>query len=214
MKGSTLADIHASVSGDEATAVAMATASVGFQQAATIAFILQIALFWVWFLAFGPVALRIDARDFACDAATYVISLVAVWASPMSRAKAALSKGILFGILGAYLLGTVLWRTFVAGTPILIGMGWSVALALAVNVAAALLLRRFRGSEANMRSAWLYARNDAIRSFAVVVAALVVERTHTRWADLAVAGTTASLFLSSAWQIIWQVHRELQAARA
>lgn len=47
---------------------------------------------------------------------------------------------------------------------------WFVA--LAVNSGAALMLYRFRIGDANMRSAWICSRNDALGNVAVILAAL------------------------------------------
>ena len=59
-----------------------------------------------------------------------------------------------------------------------------------------------------MRSVWLCSRNDAIGNVAVMIAALGVWGTATGWPDLIVAGIMASLFLSSAWQILRQAWAE------
>ena len=63
-------------------------------------------------------------------------------------------------------------------------MGTVGFVALAVNVAAALLLYRFRDGDANVRSVWLCSRNDAIGNVAVMLAALGVFGTGTAWPDL------------------------------
>ena len=52
----------------------------------------------------------------------------------------------------------------------------------------AVLLYAFREGDANMRSVWLCTRNDAIGNMAVLLAALGVFGTGTRWPDLAGRG--------------------------
>ena len=66
----------------------------------------------------------------------------------------------------------------------------------------------FKDGDANVRSVWLCSRNDAIGNVAVMIAALGVWGTVTGWPDLIVAGIMAVLFLSSAFQIVQQAHRE------
>jgi Co/Zn/Cd efflux system component len=71
---------------------------------------------------------------------------------------------------------------------------------------------RFRDGDANVRSVWLCSRNDALGNIAVLIAAVVVAVTGTKWADLAVATIMASLFLSTATQIVRLARMELATA--
>ncbi len=203
--------------GCESTARAVETGSPAFRRAVWIVLGLNAAMFALEVVQgqlAGSMALQADALDFAGDTATYGLSLFALTQSLAFRSKAALVKGVSLGIMGAYVLAAALWRTFVAGTPDAMTMGWVGALALCANVASALLLLRFRDGDANVRSVWLCSRNDAIGNIAVLCAAGLVAATATRWADLAVAAVMASLFLSTAWQITRQARGELQALAA
>jgi Co/Zn/Cd efflux system component len=73
------------------------------------------------------------------------------------------------------------------------------------------LLVRYKDGDANVRSVWLCSRNDAIGNVAVMIAALGVWGTATGWPDLIVAGIMATLFLSSAFQIVRQALEERSA---
>jgi Co/Zn/Cd efflux system component len=84
---------------------------------------------------------------------------------------------------------------------------------LAANAGVALMLYRWRGGDANMRSVWICSRNDAIGNVAVVLAALGVFGTGTGWPDVIVAAIMAGLGLSGGWQIIRQAVAELHVAR-
>jgi Co/Zn/Cd efflux system component len=70
---------------------------------------------------------------------------------------------------------------------------------LAANVSVAVLLYRYRGGDANMRSVWLCSRNDAIGNIAVMLAALGVFGTGSGWPDLAVAAVMGVLGVFSGW---------------
>jgi Co/Zn/Cd efflux system component len=72
---------------------------------------------------------------------------------------------------------------------------------------------RYKDGDANVRSVWLCSRNDAIGNIAVMIAALAVWGTATKWPDLLVAAIMASLFLTSSIQILRQSLREMRAAR-
>ena len=161
----------------------------------------------------GSMALQADAMDFAADAATYGLTLYMIGKPDRWRASAALIKGASLALMGCYVLGATLWRAFVTGVPEPIVMGAVGLAALAVNVAAALLLFRFREGDANVRSVWLCSRNDAIGNVAVMLAALGVFGTGTAWPDLAVAAIMAGLFLYSAASILRQSLGELRVSR-
>jgi len=91
-------------------------------------------------------------------------------------------------------------------------MGVVALVALAVNVAAALVLIPHRAGDANVRAVWLFSRNDAIGNAAVVVAAALVALTGTAWPDLIVAFAIAALFLHSSLVIIRDAHRDIAEA--
>lgn len=154
-------------------------------------------------------ALQADALDFLGDSATYAISLWAIGRADRTRAAAALFKGASLGALGLWVLAATVYRVFVLGEPSAIVMGTVGFLAMAVNIASALLLLRYRDGDANVRSVWLCSRNDAIGNVAVVGAALAVGITATPWPDLAVAATMAALFVYSAITIVRQALAEL-----
>ena len=89
-------------------------------------------------------------------------------------------------------------------------MGGIGVVALAVNVASAFVLARFRGrGDANAKAIWLFSRNDALANVAVIAAAALVGWTGSAWPDLVVAGVIAILFLHSAYRIIGHARQEL-----
>lgn len=158
--------------------------------------------------AAGSKALQADALDFFGDAVTYGISLAVIGASLKTRALAALAKGGSLLLMGIWVAASTLYQVFVLGVPQAAVMGSIGFLALAVNLASVLLLMRYKDGDANVRSVWLCSRNDAIGNVAVMLAALGVWGTATAWPDLIVAGLMASLFVSSAVQILSQAIRE------
>jgi Co/Zn/Cd efflux system component len=158
----------------------------------------------------GSQALQADALDFFADAATYGISLAVIGASLRVRAWAALAKGVSLTLMGVWVLGSTAWHVLVLGLPRAEVMGVVAFLALAANLASVLLLVRYKDGDANVRSVWLCSRNDAIGNVAVMIAALGVWGTTTKWPDLAVAAIMAGLFLTSSVQILRQAARELR----
>ena len=161
----------------------------------------------------GSMALKADALDFLGDTVTYALSLLVIGRPLRTRALAALAKGLSLAVMAAWVLGATIYEVFAQGVPDEVVMGAVGVLALAANVASALLLLRFRNGDANVRSVWLCSRNDAIGNLAVVAAAGGVLASGTAWPDLAVAAAMSALFLSSAIQIIRQAAGELRESR-
>jgi Co/Zn/Cd efflux system component len=157
-------------------------------------------------------ALQADALDFLGDALTYGLSLAVIGSSIAVRTNAALFKGVSLLAVGAWVFGSTVYRVFYGGVPTAEIMGWVGFLALVANCSSVLLLMSYKDGDANVRSVWLCSRNDAIGNIAVMFAALGVWGTASGWPDLIVAGIMASLFLSSASQIIRQALDERRAA--
>lgn len=163
------------------------------------------------FLA-GSQALKADALDFLGDGSTTFLGLLAIGWSLVWCARAEYLQGLFLGVLGAGVLVATAYRVLVLHQPEAEIMGIFGAVALAVNVAAAVVLLPHRTGDANVRAVWLFSRNDAIGNLAVVIAAGLVAWTDTRWPDLAVAAGIAALFLQSSWAILKDARAELRAA--
>src|SRR5690606_39607222 len=109
-------------------------------------------------LAAGSVALQADALDFLADAANYGVSLSVLGLALAWRARAALVKGISMGVLGLWVAGNTLRHALAATVPAAGAMGGVGVLALLANLGTALLLYRYRGGDANMRSVLICSR--------------------------------------------------------
>ena len=156
-------------------------------------------------------ALQADALDFLGDSANYAISLGVAGMALAWRARAALLKAATMLAFGLWVFGSAVWG-FVAGSaPHAETMGLIGALALAANVAVALMLYRYRTGDANMRSVWICSRNDAIGNIAVMGAALGVFGTGRSWPDLAVAAIMAGLAIWGSLEVFRQARVELAA---
>jgi Co/Zn/Cd efflux system component len=158
----------------------------------------------------GSQALQADALDFLGDATTYGISLAVIGTSIQIRARAAILKALSLTAMAFWVLGSTAYHVLILGIPRAEIMGAIGILALAANAASVLILMRYKDGDANVRSVWLCSRNDAIGNVAVMIAALAVWGTATKWPDLLVAATMAGLFLTSSIQILRQSFREMR----
>ena len=161
----------------------------------------------------GSQALQADALDFLGDATTYGISLAVIGASIQIRARAAMLKALSLTAMALWVLGSTAHHVLILGVPRAEVMGVIGILALAANAASVLILIRYKDGDANVRSVWLCSRNDAIGNVAVMLAALAVWGTATRWPDLLVAAIMAGLFLNSSIRILRQSFQEMREAR-
>jgi cation diffusion facilitator family transporter len=162
----------------------------------------------------GSQALQADALDFLADSATYGISLAVIGASIRVRATAAMAKGLSLTLVGLWVFGTTAYHVLTTTVPRAEVMGFIGFMALAANVTSVLLLMRYREGDANVRSVWLCSRNDAIGNVAVMIAALGVWGTATKWPDLMVAAVMASLFLYSSFKILKQSVDEIRHGKS
>ena len=164
--------------------------------------------------ASGSISLLADSVDFFGDAANYGLTLAVLSMGLAWRARAALVKGLCMAGFGVFVLARAAWDTVHGAAPDAITMGAIGALALVANVGVAVMLYAYREGDANMRSVWLCSRNDAISNLAVMLAALGVFGTGSRWPDLAVAAIMGSLALWSSASVLRQSWRELEQAAA
>ena len=158
----------------------------------------------------GSVSLLADAIDFFGDAVNYGLSLAVLSMALAWRAKASLLKAASMAGFGVFVLGHALLSALEGAPPQPLTMGTVALLALAVNVAVAWMLYRWRNGCSNMRSVWICSRNDAVGNVAVALAALGVFGTGAAWPDLLVAVGMAALALSGAWSVMRQALGELR----
>lgn len=163
-------------------------------------------------VAANSASLQADSIDFLGDAANYAISLGVSGAGLTWRARAALLKGWSLGLLGAAVLFSTAQHIYVGVLPKAETMGAIGGLALLANIGVALTLYRFRSGDANMLSAWICSRNDAIGNLAVLSAAAGVFGSGSAWPDLIVATIMAGFSVSGGWRIVRRAHFELRGA--
>ncbi len=160
----------------------------------------------------GSQALKADALDFLGDGFITLLGLLAIGWGLMWRARSALLQGVFLGLLGMGVLGNTIYRFIVMQTPESELMGILGAIALMVNIVAAIVLLPHRTGDANVRAVWLFSRNDAVGNLAVVIAAGLVFWTGSPLPDLFVAVVIAGLFLQSALTIIRDARKDLKTS--
>jgi Co/Zn/Cd efflux system component len=193
-----------------------ATSDAALRRAVAIVTVLNLAYFGVEFsvaLAIGSVSLFADSVDFLEDASVNLLILMALGLSAAARARVGMGLAAILLVPGLATLWTA-WEKFNAPVPpaplalSLTGMG-----ALAVNLACALLLARFRRHAGSLtRAAFLSARNDAVANVGIVAAGLATAWTLSAWPDLAVGLGIAAMNADAAREVFGAARRERREA--
>ena len=186
-----------------------------FRKVLWITLLVNLLMFFVEIIAShvgDSMSLQADALDFFGDAANYAISLFVLGMALHLRARASVVKGLTMGIFGLWVIGAALYRAFIGNEPEPMIMGSIALIALVANMSVAVMLYRFRDGDSNMQSIWLCSRNDAIGNVAVLIAAVGVTASASRWPDLIVAMIIASLSLSAAYTVLKLAFQEMRGA--
>jgi cation diffusion facilitator family transporter len=155
-------------------------------------------------------SLLADALDMLSDALVYSFSLFVLARSVRWQAGAALAKGGFMLAFGLGVLGKAVYKVLYPVMPGVETMGVIGGLALVANLVCFFLLHRHRSDNLNMRSTWLCSRNDLMANGGVLMAAAGSYMLMSRWPDILVGVVIASLFLSSALQVLRQSRQALQ----
>lgn len=171
------------------------------------------AMFFIEFTA-GVIAhstaLMADSVDMLGDALVYVLSLYVIDRDSQWRAGAAVAKGVIILVFGAWILVEASLTYFEGITPMAPLMAWFGALALAANLICLRLLWPLRLHDVNMSSTFECSRNDVISNLGVLLAAAGVWVSGRSWPDIVVGLIVATLFLRSALAVLREAWPEMR----
>lgn len=159
-------------------------------------------------------ALLADSLDMLGDAVVYGFSLYVLHKSERMRATAALLKGMVIFAFGVGVLIETVRRTFAAAPPIAETMGIMGMIALAANALCLVLLTRHKNDDVNMRSTWICSRNDIISNVGVLLAAVAVWITGSKWPDIIIGFVISGIFLRSALPVLIESAAAMKTGRA
>lgn len=175
------------------------------------ALIINISMFVIEFSSgwlTGSVGLQADAVDFFGDAANYALSLAVLGMALRWRTHVATLKGITMGLFGFWVAGSIVYHWYTGTVPPYAVMGGVAIIALIANIVSALILFKFRNTDANMASVWICSRNDAISNVAIVVAAFGVWGSGSGIPDLIVAALIGGLALYGSYEVLRRARQE------
>ena len=165
-------------------------------------------------LAFSSLALLADAAHMLSDVAGLTIALVAqqlatrrattrhTYGLQRAEVLGAQVNGLLLVVMAGWIMVEAVRRI---GAPADVEGGGVLVVAtlgLLVNVGSAVLLARARGTNLNMRGAYLHMVLDAAGSVAAMVAAIAIIGWGATWVDPVVSIGISLLVLWSAWGLL------------
>jgi cobalt-zinc-cadmium efflux system protein len=187
------------------------------RRALVLALVANAALFVVQIvtaIAFDSLALLADSAHLATDVVALGLALVAVMLStrPASarttygweRAEvlAALVNAVLLVAASAWIVYEAIGRFSDPHSVDGAGVAIVGAIGLVVNAGSAWLVARVSGHNLNLRGAFLHLASDALGSFGVIVAGVVVALTGSTWIDPAISLAITALVLVATWTLV------------
>jgi cobalt-zinc-cadmium efflux system protein len=187
------------------------------RRALVLAVLANAALFVVQIvsaIAFDSLALLADSAHLATDVLALGLALAAVMLStrPASarttygweRAEvlAALVNAVLLVAASAWIVVEAIGRFSDPHTVDGVGVAVVGAIGLVVNAGSAWLVARVSGHNLNLRGAFLHLASDALGSFGVIVAGVVVALTGSTWIDPAISLAITALVLVATWSLV------------
>ena len=149
-----------------------------------------------------------DSLDMLADALVYGLSLYAIGRCASIKVRAARWSGWFQILLAASILLDVVRRALFGSEPVTWLMLAVSVCALAANAYCLKLLLRHREGEVHMRASWIFTRSDVIANAGVIVAALLVTLTGTRWPDLIVGAAIAGVVIKGGCAILVDARNE------
>lgn len=174
-----------------------------------VMFVVELATGWLA-QSMGLIA---DSLDMLADAGVYWVALLAVGASSVRKAQAAVASGCIQLGLASLVLVEVLRKWFYGSDPssgLMIGVS---ILALAANTACLYLLRNHRHGEVHMRASWIFSTTDVQANVGVILAGILVSVTASSVPDLIVGTLVCGIVVRGGIRILRVALASLVEAR-
>lgn len=165
-------------------------------------------------IAFGSLALLADTVHLGTDVVALLLALGAqILAGRPASARTTYGwdrAEVLAGLVNAFLLiAASIWIAIEAISRFsqpheIEGLGVAIvgAVGLAVNAGSALVVARVSGTNLNLHGAFLHLAADAVGSFGVLVAGVLVVTANATWADPTISLLITGLVLFAAWSLL------------
>jgi Co/Zn/Cd efflux system component len=191
------------------------TTHMGLRRIVRFVVLLNLAYFGIEFAAaraIGSVSLFADSIDFLEDASVNFLVIVAINWTARSRGRVGMALAGILLVPAIATLWTALGKLALPVAPDAALLALTGAGALAVNLACAVMLARYRHHRGSLtKAAFLSARNDVLANIAIVATGLATAHLwHSAWPDVIVGLAIAALNAGAAgevWHAARQEHR-------
>lgn len=154
----------------------------------------------IWFRSMGLMA---DSLDMLADALVYGLALWAIGRAGRSKKQVAVMAGLLQFLLAGWGIVEVVQRFVTPDlTPDFLAMIIASLIALSGNTASLWILNRAQSREAHIEASRIFTSNDVLVNIGVIVSAIVVAFTNSRYPDLIVGSIVFLLVLRGAIRIL------------
>jgi Co/Zn/Cd efflux system component len=155
-----------------------------------------------------------DSIDMLADCLVYGVSLFAVGAANSVKIGAARASGWFQIALAASILIDVCRRAVFGSEPSSVLMFGVSVVALAANAYCLVLLSRQKNREVHIQASWIFTRSDVVANSGIILAAIVVFLSQSRWPDLIVGAGISLFVLYGGISILIDAKREAEQAAA
>ncbi len=168
-------------------------------------FLINFSMFMIE-LAVGIIAqstgVLADSLDMLADALVYGISLFAVGKAAAAKVHAARLSGFFQIAIALGMAVDIIRRALLGSEPASVLMLVISTVALAANIYCLRLIGRHRDGGVHMRASWIFSKNDVLANVGVIVAALLIATTGSRWPDIVIGGIITLFVLRGGFAIL------------
>ena len=155
-----------------------------------------------------------DSIDMLADCLVYGVSLFAVGAANSVKIGAARASGWFQIALAMSILVDVCRRAILGSEPSSLLMFGVSVVALAANAYCLVLLSRQKNREVHIQASWIFTRSDVVANSGVILAAIIVFLSQSRWPDLIVGAGISLFVLYGGISILADAKKEAEQADA
>jgi Co/Zn/Cd efflux system component len=173
-------------------------------QALTVLFLLNGVMFVVEVVAgwrAESMGLIADGLDMGADAAVYLLALLAIGAGDARKLAAARFAGRVQLVLAMVAFAEIGRRALMGSAPEPPAMIGVSIIALLVNIACLIVLRRYRDGDVHLQAAWIFSATDVQANLGVLTAGVLVGVLDSAIPDLVIGVVVCWFVLRGARRI-------------
>ena len=155
-----------------------------------------------------------DSIDMLADCLVYAVSLYAVGAANSVKIGAARASGLFQIVLAMSILVDVGRRVIFGSEPSSPLMFCISIVALAANAYCLILLSRQKNREVHIQASWIFTRSDVVANSGVILAAVIIYFSQSRWPDLIIGAGISLFVLYGGYSILADARKEAEQGSA